>query len=106
MQNSEQTGMDERMDEETTFVSPSFILSHRSVRQYCEGHYYPNRDSCCPWMISITVYQLIMTNEVIDELKEDALLKQIVNDYWIDYMADTLPDLIQPKQPMKICGTE
>ncbi len=57
-------------------------------------------------MISITVYQLIMTNEVIDELKEDALLKQIVNDYWIDYMADTLPDLIQPKQPMKICGTE
>ena len=60
--------MDERMDEETTFVGPFLILSHRSVRQYCECHYYPNRDACCPEWSSITVYQVIMTNEAIDEL--------------------------------------
>jgi len=85
--------MDERMDEETTFVAPSFILSHRSVRQYCECHYYPNRDACCPGWSSITVYQVIMTNEVIDELEEDALPKQLVNDYWIDTMTDTFAEL-------------
>ncbi len=94
MQNSEQThNIQERMDEETTFVAPSFILSHRSVRVYCQCHYSRDRNSCCRGWSSITVYQVIMSNEVIDELEEDALPRQLVNENSFDYMNDKLAEL-------------